>query len=339
MEVEEDPPEPPPFPAAPPRTEPSAFERDLIRGEIVRMVNQLRTDGVRQGSRYVMPLADLELLLGPLPREFGRLGLDRRVLLRRAAAFGSRHNVGLAGPDAYLDEPVPAAPPEDNEGFAALYGPVIQEALDAIRDELRNRGRQDGVRWKMPVANLRTRLDPGLVRHGFTVRGMLRHAARLGRPRMGLEGDEAYYEEPAAPAAPAAPAPAAPAPSATSRGDQGELLQAFQDYLTADGSFDIQDKTRLRFLLLIPGTGSIFVPLQARYRSWLGPLATAHQNQQWANQVMDRMLFSGEGLERPRMYTAPQYRGEYTVAALARTMRKFVDFLQSNPDLRRRLFR
>ena len=107
----------------------------------------------------------------------------------------------------------------------------------------------------------------------------------------------------------------------------------------AEGEFDLNDKTRLRLLLLIPGTGSVFVPLQARYRSWLGPLATAHQNRQWVDQVMDKMLMSGEGLERPRMYTAPQYRGEYNVAALARTMRKFIDFLRSNPDLRRRLFR
>ena len=217
----------------------------------------------------------------------------------------------------------------DYEGIAALYGPLIQESLDEIRDELRHRGRQDGVRWKMPVANLRTRLDPRLLDLGFTVEGLLRHAARLGRPRMGLEGDEAYYEG----------SPGTPGIPQTSRGDQAELLQAFQDYLTADGSFDIHDKTRLRLLLLIPGTGAVFGPLQARYRAWLGPLADAHQNQQWANQVMDRMLFSGEGLERPRMYTAPQYRGEYTVAALARTMRKFIDFLRSNPDLRRRLFR
>ena len=107
----------------------------------------------------------------------------------------------------------------------------------------------------------------------------------------------------------------------------------------AEGEFDLNDKTRLRLLLLIPGTGSVFGPLQARYRAWLGPLADARQNQQWANQVMDRMLFSGEGLERPRRYTGPQYRGEYSAAALARTMRKFLDFLRSNEDLRRRLFR
>ena len=107
----------------------------------------------------------------------------------------------------------------------------------------------------------------------------------------------------------------------------------------AEGEFDLNDKTRLRLLLLIPGTGSVFGPLQARYRAWLGDLADARQNQMWANRVMDKMLFSGEGLERPRMYTAPQYRGEYSAAALARTMRKFLDFLRSNEDLRRRLFR
>ena len=78
-----------------------------------------------------------------------------------------------------VPEPPPAPPAPDYEGFAAVYGPVIQEALDEIRDELRNRGRQDGVRWKMPVANLRTRLDPRILDLGFTVEGLLRRAARL----------------------------------------------------------------------------------------------------------------------------------------------------------------
>ena len=209
--------------------------------------------------------------------------------------------------------------------MAALYGPLIQETLDEIRDELRNRGRQDGARWKMPVANLRTRLDPRLVGLGFTVGGLLRQAARLGRPRMGLEGDEAYYEEPGT-------APPA-APSATTRGDQAELLQAYQDWATANGDWTEGDKTRLRILLGLPSAGSNVQVIQAAYRRWLRADADGW-GLAWAKRVYERMGFGGTRLPWDTVY----WVGPYTPRLMYRTMQNFIDFIERNDDIRRRLF-
>ena len=168
---------------------------------------------------------------------------------------------------------------------------------------------------------------------GLTVEGLLRRAARFGRPRMGLEGDEAYYEGPGTspPAAPAAPAPAAP--SATSRGDQAELLQAYQDWAVANGDWTEGDKTRLRILLDLPSAGSNVQVIKAAYRRWLRVDADGW-GLAWAKRVYERMGFGGTRLPWDTVY----WVGPYTPRLMYRTMQNFIDFIERNDDIRRRLF-
>ena len=120
------------------------------------------------------------------------------------------------------------------------------------------------------------------------------------------------------------------------RGDHAELLQAFQDWLDPA---DPYDKTRMRLMLLIPGTGSTFVPLQARYRAWLGDLADGW-GLFWLIQIRRKMGDKGRGLLDPPRTSedVPQYTGPYNTEAMIKTLRKFVEFLQANRAIQRRLF-
>ena len=99
------------------------------------------------------------------------------------------------------------------------------------------------------------------------------------------------------------------------------------------------DKTRLRLLLLLRGTGSVSGPLQARYRAWLGDLADGW-GLFWLIQIRMKMGDKGLGLLYPPRTSeaVPQYTGPYNTEAMIRTLRKFVEFLQANKALRRRLF-
>ena len=128
-------------------------------------------------------------------------------------------------------------------------------------------------------------------------------------------------------------------PRPTTRGAHAELLQAFQDWLVEKNASDPYDKTRMRLMLLIPGTGSTFVPLQARYRAWLGDLADGW-GLFWLIQIRMKMGDKGLGLLDPPRTSedVPQYTGPYNTEAMIRTLRKFVEFLQANRALRRRLF-
>ena len=123
------------------------------------------------------------------------------------------------------------------------------------------------------------------------------------------------------------------------RGDHAELLQAFQDWLVEKNASDPYDKTRMRLMLLIPGTGSTFVPLQARYRAWLGDLADGW-GLFWLINIRYKMGEKGLGLLYPPRTSedVPQYTGPYNTEAMIKTLRKFVEFLQANKALRRRLF-
>ena len=117
------------------------------------------------------------------------------------------------------------------------------------------------------------------------------------------------------------------------------MLQAFQDWLVENNAFDAYDKTRIRLMLLIPGTGSTFVPLQERYRAWLGDLAGGW-GLFWLLQIRTKMGDKGLNLLRPPRTSedVPQYTGPYNTEAMIKTLRKFVQFLQANRALRRRLF-
>ena len=76
------------------------------------------------------------------------------------------------------------------------------------------------------------------------------------------------------------------------------MLQAFQDWLVENNASDPYDKTRIRLMLLIPGTGSTFVPLQERYRAWLGDLAGGW-GLFWLIQIRTKMSDKGLNLLRP----------------------------------------
>ena len=117
------------------------------------------------------------------------------------------------------------------------------------------------------------------------------------------------------------------------------MLQAFQDWLVEKNASDPYDKTRMRLMLLIPGTGSTFVPLQARYRAWLGDLADGW-GLFWLIQIRYKMGDKGLGLLDPPRTSedVPQYTGPYNTEAMIKTLRKFVEFLQANKALQRRLF-
>ena len=128
-------------------------------------------------------------------------------------------------------------------------------------------------------------------------------------------------------------------PRPTTRGAHAELLQAFQDWLVENNAFDAYDKTRIRLMLLIPGTGSTFVPLQERYRAWLGALAGGW-GLFWLLQIRTKMGDRGQNLLFPIRTSeeVPPYTGAYNPEAMIKTLRKFVQFLQANRALRHRLF-
>ena len=94
-------------------------------------------------------------------------------------------------------------------------------------------------------------------------------------------------------------------------------------------------------MLLLPGTGRNFVPLQERYRTWLGDEADGW-GLAWLRRVRDRMGDRGHGLDSPlppvEVWTRAPWEGEYSNLNMVRTLRKFIQFLEANRDIRRRLF-
>ena len=81
------------------------------------------------------------------------------------------------------------------------------------------------------------------------------------------------------------------------------------------------------------------MPLQERYRTWLRELAGGW-GLAWARRVRDTMGVRGLGLESPRyeLWARAPWEGEYSSLNMVRTLRKFIEFLEANRDIRRRLF-
>jgi len=194
------------------------------------------------------------------------------------------------------------------------------------------------VRFLLPVATLRDEivLDQRIYNLGFTMEALLRQAARFDRPSMGLEGDEAYYQgSPGDGRAPGFMQQGRDiAASASSRGDQAELLQAYQDWARANGDWTEGDKTRLRILLDLPSAGSNVQVIKAAYRRWLRVDADGW-GLAWAKRVYERMGSGGTRLPWDGIY----WVGPYTPRLMYRTMQNFIDFIERNDDIRRRLFR